>query len=118
MLAPVTFPCSAVSIVCAGVSVTSSDLTVQWRPEIAPLGPRGAAGDGRFLPPAPGKAYPNIRLIFWNRNVAPRYPGARSWTVSVPEGASGMLNVPSEAVVADSVVPSMVIVTPAARRRS
>ena len=29
MLAPVTFPCSAASTVCAGVSVRSSDLTVE-----------------------------------------------------------------------------------------
>src|SRR5207245_3995223 len=45
--------------------------------------------------------------------VAPRYPGAGIETFSVPGGKFAMVNVPSDAVVVESVVPSTVTVTPA-----
>src|SRR5438128_7054380 len=37
-------------------------------PEIAPLGPRDAAGDDDLFRQLPGQAHPDIRLILWNRH--------------------------------------------------
>jgi len=86
-------------------------------PEIAPLG-REARPVTTILPPAPGKGLPEHPTDLLEPKRSRRdIPGAQL-DRQRPGGRVGMLNVPSEAVVADSVVPSMVIVTPAARRRS